>query len=222
MSLYRGPLTYRRLFVGHTETSVDPLRAETRTLELLTANAFVPMDPEGEATERAGWCRSDDAFDLTFTNDNIFFNDFINLGLRIDRWAIPSSLLRAKCREAEAAYLVKKGRDRITKKERAEIKDMVARKLRAALAPTTRLIEVSWDVVAGVVRVFSHSDAILALVGELFQQTFFAKLTAESPYVAAVVGGRGTFEPPTFENVAHEAAWAALEPTIFVSPEGAR
>ncbi|KAK4045243.1 hypothetical protein OUZ56_032651 [Daphnia magna] len=113
-----------------------------------------------------------------------------------------------------------KGRDRITKKERSEIKEMVAKKLRAALAPTTRLFEVSWDVVAGFVRVFSHWSGVADAVNELFERTFFTRLTPESPYIAATFA-KSDPSQARFQNPAHEAAWAALEPTIFVTTEGA-
>jgi len=231
MSLYHGPLTYKRLFVEESAFSQreNPDLHPDTLMEKLAAHPFEPLDPEGQAVERIGWCRSDDAFETSFTHESVFFNDFVNLGLRIDRWVVPPALLRAKCREAEASYLEKKGRDRLTRKERAEIKDMVAKKLRRQLAPTTRIVEVSWEVGKGVLRFFSHSASVSEAFGELFYGTFGRRLIPDSPYIAAtqlhndrtLQNERVSFEP-TLQSAAYEAAWAALEPTIFVSPEGAR
>jgi len=212
VSLFRGSLTYARFFVDPALSEPTTGNFADRFLEKLAAHPFEPLDPEGEAAERIGWCRVGEPFETSFIYEDLFFNEFMNIGFRIDRWVVPPSLLKAKTREAEAAYLVKKGRDRLTKKEKAELKDMVAKKLRKQLAPTTRIVDLSWSLNDGVVRFFTHSASVGAAMSELFRTTFGVTLIPEAPYTTAARLGLTAEE---------EAGWADLEPTILVTEETA-
>jgi hypothetical protein len=60
-------------------------------------------------------------------------------------------------REAEQAYLLKRGRERLSKREKAELKEVVSRKLRKQFVPVTRAVDLSWCLEDGVVRFFSQS-----------------------------------------------------------------
>jgi hypothetical protein len=107
-------------------------------------------------------------------------------------------------REAEAAYLEKKGRERLSRKEKTELKLLVARKLRKTTSPATRAVDLSWSIQEGVVRFFSHAQKPGALMAELFEKTFALKLVPESPYTLAARLGL---------SKAEEKAWEDLERT---------
>lgn len=164
-----------------------------------------PLEPDDEDLERSGWSRIGDATVLDFAYEDVFFNEYLNLGFRTDRWAIPGAMLRARMREAERVYLEKQGRPRLTRKERTELKELVSRKLRRQLTPATRLVDLSWSLGEGVVRFFSHSPRAIANVTELFHKTFGGvglKLVPEAPYTLAARLGLSKTE---------EAAWQSLD-----------
>jgi recombination associated protein RdgC len=198
----KGSLTYSRLFVD----GELPDDFRERFVKAIRLRAMKPLDPDEEAPERAGWCAVGDPFELDLRYENTFYNEYLNLGFRCDRWAIPGPLLRAKVREAEATYLVKKGRERLSRKEKTELKELTARKLRRQLSPTMRVIDVSWSLDEGIVRFFSQAAKPIGQMCELFQRTFGLSLVPDAPYTLAARLGL---------SAAQETAWQELEITSF-------
>jgi DNA recombination-dependent growth factor C len=209
MPALRGSLTYARFFVeGALRDSSDDLH--TKLLKSIRAKAMKPLVPEEDLVERSGWCRIGEPMELEFGHEDVFYNNYVNVGFRTDRWVIPGPVLRTKVREAEQAYLQKKGRERLTKKEKAELKDLVSKKLRRQTEPRTRVVDVSWSLEEGLVRFFSPSAKLGALLEELFLKTFGLKLLPESPYTLAARLGL---------SKAQEQSWAAMEP-LSLAVEG--
>lgn len=206
MPALKGSLTYARFFVD----GELPDDFRQRFMRAIRVRAMQPLQPEDDAPERSGWCVIGEPFELELNYENVFYNSYVNLGLRTDRWAIPGPLVRSKLREAEAAYLEKKGREKITKRERNELKELVTRRLRKQFVPATRAVDVSWSLDDGVVRFFSQSARPAAAMSELFTKTFGLKLTPEAPYTLAARIGL---------SKAHEKSWDDLEPISFGSAE---
>jgi DNA recombination-dependent growth factor C len=170
-----------------------------------------PLEPDDEELERSGWAKIGEPFVVDLSYEDVFFNEYVNLGFRTDRWVIPGPVLKTRVKEAETAYLEKKGRDRLSKKEKGELKLMVAKKLRRHMAPATRAIDLSWAIGEGVVRFFSHSQKPGAAMMELFKKTFGLTLIPESPYTTAARIGL---------DKAQERAWNELEMTYLGSSSG--
>lgn len=181
MPALRGSLTYARFFVNGDVP--DDFRE--RFMRSIRLRAMKPLEPDEEELERSGWAKLGDPFELELAYDDVFVNEYINLGFRTDRWAIPGPVLRARLKEAETAYLQKKGRERLSRTEKAELKLMVAKKLRRNMAPATRSVDVSWALNEGIVRFFSHAQKPGAAMMELFKKTFNLELVPESPYTGA-------------------------------------
>lgn len=202
MPALRGSLTYARFFVDGT----PPDDLHDRFLRSIRLRAQKPLAAEDEDAERTGWCRVGEPFELELDFESVFYNDFLNLGFRTDRWAIPGSLFRSKLREAEQAYLGKKGRERLSRTEKAELKELVARRLRKQLSPSVRCVDLSWSLSEGVVRFFSHATKPAGQMQELFEKTFDLKLVPEGPYTLA--SRLGLSRPA-------ESAWANAAPAAL-------
>jgi hypothetical protein len=164
MPALKGSLSYARFFVD----GELPDDFRERFMKAIRLRVMKPLVADEDALERSGWCAIGEPFELELRYDNVFYNDFINLGFRTDRWALPGPLLRAKTREAEQAYREKKGRERLSKRERDELKEVVARKLRKQFVPSMRVVDFSWSLSEGVVRFFSQSAKPSLAMGELF------------------------------------------------------
>jgi len=204
MPALTGSLTYARLFVD----GALPDDFRERFVTAIQLRAMRPLEADDDVPERSGWCTIGDPFELALDYERVFYNNFINLGLRTDRWSIPSALIRTHLKEAEAAYLEKKGRERLSKRERAELKELVLRQLRKTSAPTVRAVDCSWSLDEGTVRFFSHAQRPTATLIDLFQKTFVGlKLVPEAPYTLAVRLGLSTTQ---------QEAWDRLEPTALV------
>lgn len=203
MPALRGSLTYARFFV---EGAVPDDHRE-KFMRSIRLRAMRPLEPDDEELERSGWAKVAEPHVIDLAYEDVFFNEYINLTFRTDRWTIPGPVLRARVKEAEAAYLEKKGRERLNRKEKAEIKLLVAKKLRRTMDPATRAVDVSWSLGEGIVRFFSHADKPGGLMTELFKKTFGLTLIPESPYTAAARVGL---------NKAQEAAFRELEMTCLI------
>ena len=205
MPALSGSLTYARLFVEGTL----PEDFRDRFGAAIQLRGMRPLEADDEALERSGWCAIGDPFELDLGYERVFYNDYVNLGLRTDRWSIPSALVRTHLKEAEAAYLEKKKRQRLSKHERAELKEMVLRQLRKQSVPSVRAVDFSWSLGEGIVRFFSHAQRPTATLIDLFGKTFTGlKLVPEAPYTLASRLGLSKEE---------EEAWDRLEPTDFIT-----
>lgn len=206
MPALKGSLTYARFFVD----GEVPKDFRERFMRAIRLRAMQPLLADDEASERSGWCAIGEPFDVDLHHEGVFYNNFINLGFRTDRWVIPGSLLRTRLREAENAYLLKRGRERLSRREKTEIKELVAKKLRKQFVPTTRAVDLSWSLEDGVVRFFSQSARPTASMLDLFTKTFGLKLVPEAPYTLATRLGL---------SKAGEQAWIGLEPTQLAAAE---
>ena len=208
MSALKGSLTYARFFVDGDL----PEDFHERFVKAIRLRAMKPLEPDDEALERSGWCSLGEPFDLDLVYEDVFYNDYVNLGFRTDKWVVPGPMLRAKMREAEGAYLQKKGRERMSKRERAELKELVTRKLRRQLVPIMRVVDFSWSLDEGTVRFFSQAAKPAFAMMDLFQRTFTLKLIPEAPYTLAARLGL---------SAAEDKLWADLEPTSLSAEEQA-
>lgn len=205
MPALRGSLTYARFFV---EGDL-PDDFSGRFMKAIRHRAMKPLEPDSEELERSGWAKIGEPFVVELDHGDVFYNEYVNLSFRTDRWAIPGPMLKTKVRDAEQAYLQKKGREKLSRSEKKELKEMTAKKLRRQVDPATRAFDLSWSLNEGVVRFFSHAQKPAGLMTELFEKTFSLKLIPESPYTAAAKLGL---------SKAQEAAWQELEMIALGGP----
>jgi len=206
MSALTGSLSYMRFFV-QGELPDDFRQRFMRAIRLRTLK---PLTADDDALERFGWWGISDPQEAELDHREVFFDSYLNLGFRTDRWVLSARLVRSKLREAEVLYRAKKGRERLSRQEKTELKEMVVRKLRKLTMPTMRTVDLSWSLDEGIVRFFSQSPRTIMNMTELFKKTFHLELVAESPYTLAARLGL---------DEAQEKAWEDLSPTLFLSGE---
>jgi hypothetical protein len=203
----RGSLTYARFYVQ----GAPPDDFRERFMRSIRLRAMRPLEPDDEELERSGWCKVGEPFAVDLGYEDVFYNSYVNLGFRTDKWAIPGSMLRRHVREAEEAYLQKKNRERLTRREKTELKLLVGKKLRRHMSPATRTIDLSWSLEEGIVRFFGHAEKPAGVMMELFAKTFSLTLVPESPYtLAARIGLTKT----------QERAWQDLERVVLADGDG--
>lgn len=181
MSARRGSLTLTRLYVK----GALPSDLRQRYLKAVRLRAFQPLKPDDEAVEASGWCVLERPFDLEFHAANLFEDQFLVLGFRIDRYRVPGAMVRALFADEEQRLLSRSGKNRLSRNERLELKEKIVLKLRRKISPSTKALDVVWDLDGGTVLFFSHSQRTLADFSALFEKTFGLGLVEDSPYVAA-------------------------------------
>lgn len=179
-------------------------------MKRIRASVIQPLLPDDDVAERHGWTSVEDPFDTELDHEKVFFNEYLTLAMRVDRWVVPGPLLKAHLREAEEKLLEKKSLERLGRKAKADLKVMVLKKLRRQLVPVTKSYDLVWNVNDGVAFFFSHSNKTHELVQELFERTFKLRLLVESPGTAADRRGLVAEE---------QRAFAALEATSLATME---
>jgi hypothetical protein len=202
LGVSRGALTFTRLFVQ----GKPPKDLRKRYLEAVRLRKFTPLAPEDEASEAVGWCVIERPFDLDFQPDRLFYDRFVLVGFRVDKWKIPGVLLRAQVADEEQRMLSRAGREKLTRAEKEDIKLRVIGRLRKKILPTSRAFDVLWDLDAGTVLFFTHSARATEEFAALFTTTFGLELELDSPYAAA---GRAQLSP------AMQKVFEKVEPVSF-------
>ncbi|MFT3774984.1 MAG: hypothetical protein QM820_57280 [Minicystis sp.] len=202
MGALKGSISFAKFYVrgelpeGFRDTFIERLRLR----------AFRPLTVEEEDEQRAGWVSIENPLDTDLDHPKVFFNSYLNLGYRVDRWVIPSPLFKAHFGEAEREYLAKRGREKLGKREKEELKAVVSRRLRAQLMPVMKVIDLSWNLDTGVVRFWNQSARVHEGLSELFEDSFGLQLVPQSPYTTAADIGL---------SPAQVAAFEMLKPTAF-------
>jgi recombination associated protein RdgC len=209
LGVSRGALTFTRLFVQ----GKPPKDLRKRYLDAVRLRKFTPLTPEDEASEAVGWCVIERPFDLDFQADRIFYDRFLQLGFRVDKWRIPGVLLRSQVADEEQRMLSRAGRGKLSRAEREDIKLRVIGRLRKKILPTSRAFDVLWDLDAGTVLLFTQSVRATEEFVALFQKTFGLELHVDSPYAAAGRAGLSAAQQKAFEKV---------EPLSFASGRKAK
>lgn len=207
MPALKGSLTYSRFFVEGTLP--DDFRE--KFMRSIRLRAMKPLEPDDEDLERSGWAKLAEPMTTELTYDDVFFNEYVALSFRTDKWQFPGAVVKARMREAETTYLEKKGQTRLSRTQKSELKLLVLKRLRRSMSPATRAVDLSWSLHEGIVRFFSHATKPGAAMSELFQKSFGLKLVPESPYTLAARLGLDGDE---------ESAWNELEATCLAEERG--
>ncbi|HEY5955033.1 MAG TPA: hypothetical protein VIV60_00720, partial [Polyangiaceae bacterium] len=115
----------------------------------------------------------------------LFYDRFVLLGFRVDKWRIPGSLIKAHTEDEEQRFLGKTGRERLGRAERADLKLKVTMRLRKKILPTAKVFDILWDLDGETLLFFGHSAKQLLDFGALFETSFGLSLVEDSPYAAA-------------------------------------
>lgn len=203
MGVFNGSISVTKFFV---EGSVPKRFAQTY-LENIHLRRFTDLTIDGEEEETSGWCVAGNGLDLELRHEQVFLNSYIVLGLRVDRWRIPRPLFKAQFAEAAAEHLARTGKDKLSKRDKDEIKFRVNRKLRKKFIPSMRVFDACWDLNRAELLFWCRSARTLDDLCAQFEKTFSLTLREASPYTVA----SKLLGPEPAENLCE------LEQTLFAS-----
>ena len=126
----------------------------------------------GESEKSVGWTSLENVLDTDFEYANYLLADYLIFSLRIDRKIISSSLLKLKILEAERKFIAEKGKDKIYREERAEIKERVYLSLLKQTPPIPSFYEICWNVSQGWLLFGSLSEKAKEDFEDLFKRSF--------------------------------------------------
>lgn len=174
----------------------------------LKRHAFREVDV-AKSPRSMGWVRAQDILNTDVRVANSMYEDFLVLGLRVDKVAVNARLLKAYFQRAADERLQETGRSSLSRDERAALLEKTKLQMLTMQTPATALYEVAWNTADHLVYFSATSEALNQEFADLFQDTFHVGLLPQLPYLRAEayaeprgLGGRlGAIEPEIFSPI---------------------
>lgn len=136
--------------------------------------------------QSTGWVAVGDMFDSTFAYGSYAAGDYVVLALRMDERRISSAVLRKFVAKEEARIKAEKDLQRLSRSLRLEIKEQVRAQLVRKSPPVPAVYDLCWNVATGDLLFFSNSRKPLAMLEEVFKETFGLALVMQVPWNTAL------------------------------------
>lgn len=182
MAIFSGSLGFTRYRVE----GALPKDIRTDFEAALRKHAFETFR-EGDAREETvGWVTADNLFDVDLSPDRWLDENCVRLTLRADRRRVPGRMLRHECEQIEESWKVKFARERLTRPEKDQIKEMVTAKLIERALPDAKGTDLYWDLDRAELYFFATGEKQNETFTTLFEKTFGLKLSAVFPFSMAL------------------------------------
>lgn len=206
MPFTSGSVSFRRFRV----IGSSPTQVSQEHIDALKSQAFTPTEFGVPPATEYGWVGGRHVLDAEFSFDANVFHDCLHVAMRVDTNKYPPALKEALLLSEEAAAAKGNPSGFISKSQKRQAKDAVAKKvdeeLRTGKYRRSKMVPVLWDVAADVLYA-AVSDSAAELLRKLFTKTFHLDLSPIDPTAMA-------------SDYAGKAV-AGLRPTSFAhSPEG--
>jgi len=180
MGALEGSLSFKTYYVE----GEPPNDFHQNYLERLQKHFFQPLSPVGDDERTIGWVPVKDPMATEIKRENVFFNEYIVFSLRIDKWAIPTSWLKARMNQIIAERYPDPER-KISKRIKNEIRLEVTTDIKQHIIPSMKIVDVVWNFHERKLRFWSNSKNVCDEFVEFFENTFDITLTPDSPYTMA-------------------------------------
>jgi DNA recombination-dependent growth factor C len=183
MALVSGSASIRRYRVKEMP---DGGKFSDAIVENIRRYTFLEFSAESETEEQAGWVSIDDMFRGPLDDNSFERNAYVAMSLRMDRKTVPARTLRAYTIKEETRYLEVRNRDRLTRQEKKDIKEIMRVKLLKQALPSISVYDFLWNLQSSALYFFSTSERANVKFSELFEKTFGTALLKTSPLSLAV------------------------------------
>lgn len=180
MSLTSGAITARPYIVTTPPEAgfLDEIETD------LQRYAFKPVKPEQSPTSM-GWVHPRDVLDTDLTVDKVLFEDFLVLGLRVDKLSVNSRLLKAHFNIERNKFLKDRGAKKLSRDERSALLERVKLSLMKESSPSTSFYEMAWNLRTHHVYFSGTSQTLNQEFSDLFGETFHVRIMPLLPYIRA-------------------------------------
>ncbi|MGX9726959.1 MAG: recombination-associated protein RdgC [Candidatus Electronema sp. VV] len=133
-----------------------------------------------------GWVSVGDMFDSRFAYGSYAAGDYVTLAMRVDERKVSGAVLKKFAAKEEARIKEEKDLRRLSRTVRLEIKERIKAELMRKSPPVPAVYDFCWNVPKGTVLFFSNGRKPLALLEELFKETFGLSLVMQVPWTSAL------------------------------------
>lgn len=152
----------------------------------ISRRTFRPFDADAVAEKQVcGWVAIHDPLAVHVDPGDLFYQQFLVVGFRFDKRAVPGKLMWLERRRLEEERKAERGIPRLGAAARREIKDEVEARLLVRALPAPRLFDCAWNLQNGRVYFSGKQKAARDAFVDLFRETFGIQPMPMIPYVAA-------------------------------------
>ena len=137
------------------------------------------------AEKSVGWTCFENPFQPDFDNVNLVFGTYLVFSLRIDKKQIPAKVLKKHLDMAVIKRLKQSERSSLTKNEKQELREEVARRLYVRIPATPNVYEVIWNYEGQALWFFSTQKAANEELESIFAKTFKLSIIRMFPFTEA-------------------------------------
>ncbi|MCI5143456.1 MAG: DNA recombination-dependent growth factor C [Candidatus Electrothrix sp. ATG1] len=153
-----------------------------------------------------GWVSVADMFDSEFAFSSYAAGDYVVLSLRIDERKVAPAVLKKYTAKEESRIRQEKGLRRLSRNVRLEIKERIRAELVRKSPPIPAVYDLCWNLSNNTLLFFSNSRKAIALLEDLFRETFELSLVMQIPWNNALQ----LTDPATAEKLAD------LQPALLI------
>lgn len=181
MGLLAGSASFTRFMVE----GELPGNAWDFIAEQVTKHSFKDIDDTLDELS-IGWVSVGDMFDSRFAYGSYAAGDYVTLAMRVDERKVSGAVLKKFAAKEEARIKEEKDLRRLSRTVRLEIKERIKAELMRKSPPVPAVYDFCWNVPKGTVLFFSNGRKPLALLEELFKETFGLSLVMQVPWNSAL------------------------------------
>jgi DNA recombination-dependent growth factor C len=143
---------------------------------------------DGQPAEKAvGWTSFEHPFSPKFTADAFHFGSAMIFSLRVDKKAIPASIIKKYCQQEWEKQTTASGRKVLSKNEKKIIKEKVVQELALRVPATPRVFDLVWQYEQERLWFFTNQKNANEELETLFLKTFSLRLIRLFPYTIATL-----------------------------------
>ncbi len=180
MGLTSGAITCRSYYIPEPPPKHFLEKAELD----LKRHAFRPVRVD-RSPRSFGWVNPRQILDTDLTVAKVVFEDFLILGLRVDKVSVNARLLKAHFNQERAKVMEERKKKQLSRDERAALLEKVRLTLMAEQSPATSIHEMAWNLETHHVYFSGLGDSLNQEFCDLFSDTFHASLTPLYPFIRA-------------------------------------
>jgi hypothetical protein len=130
-----------------------------------------------------GWVSVSDMFDAGFAYSSYAAGDYIALTIRIDERKVAPAVLKKYVMKEEERIKREKQIPRLSRAARLEIRERVRTELIRTSPPVPSTYDICWNLADNTLLFFSTSKKAMALLEDLFKETFNLSLILQIPWL---------------------------------------
>lgn len=133
-----------------------------------------------------GWVSVADMFDAGFAYSSYAAGDYIALTMRIDERKVTPAVLKKYVMKEEERIKREKQIPRLNRAARLEIKERIRSELIRKSPPVPSTYDLCWNLADNTLLFFSTSKKAMALLEDLFKETFSLSLILQIPWLTGL------------------------------------